>query len=445
MATAPEKVAWRTEPGSRAVLDIEIPEDEVTRAFDRAYTTLVRRVQVPGFRRGKAPRAVLERHVGTEALREEALKQLLPERYAEAVAQSGVSPIARPSFKVTDAPGGKGLHLTATVDIYPQVTLPEDPALNVSPESRPVTDAEVDRVLEDLRARQGYLVSAGGEAARRGDFVLLKVVDAPPGHDRLQPGKEVLVEVGGGLLPSEIEAMLEGVRPGDERTTAAAGTERAFVLQVLDVRRKELPPLDDAFARTVSDQPTLLALRTLLAERLTKERAESEERDLRERILDALLAQVTIDLPESMVEHEIEHMRGELSGRLRSRGLSLETYLRSQGKDEAGLRADLQPGAERRVQVRLVLDEVVRRDGLTLSEEEISAVVEKLAEESHEDVRKMQAWFAQGDRLAGLRENLLRQKAMRMLAERASGVADSSAPAASPPASTTQAPGESSG
>src|SRR5712691_1224057 len=110
MATAPAKMAWRTEPGSRAVFEIEIPEDEVSRAMDRAYVTLVKRVQVPGFRRGKAPRTVLERHVGVEILREEALKQLLPERYAQAVTEAGLSPVARPSFDVKDAPDGKGLH-----------------------------------------------------------------------------------------------------------------------------------------------------------------------------------------------------------------------------------------------------------------------------------------------------------------------------------------------
>src|SRR5205807_2593980 len=140
MATAPVKNAYRTEPGSRAVLEIEIAEDEVGRAMDRAFATLVQRVQVPGFRRGKAPRAVLERHVGTEA----------------------------------------------------------------------------------LRARHVHLVSAGDAAARRGDFVLLNVKRAPQEMKRLQPGKELLVEVGGGLLPAEVEAAVEGARPGDEWTAQPA-------------------------------------------------------------------------------------------------------------------------------------------------------------------------------------------------------------------------------
>lgn len=437
MATAAVKMAWRTEPGSRAVLDIEIAEEDVTQALDRAYASLVRRVAVPGFRRGKAPRSVLERHLGPQALREEALKELLPEQYAQAVVQAEISPVARPSFQVNEGPDGKGLRLTATVEVLPQVTLPDYHSIRVARESHPVTDADVDRVLDDLRLRHGRLVSAEGEAARRGDYVLLKVTRAPAGVERLQAGKEVLVEVGGGLLPAEVEAALEGAHASEPRTATPAGIEGTIELDVIDVRRKELPPLDDAFARLVSDESTLQGLRDKLRERLAGERADAEERDLRERVLDVVLSQVTIDLPESMVLHELEHTLEDLERRLRSRGLSLETYLRSQGKDSAGLRADLRPGAERRVRVRLLLDEVARRDGLTLTEEEIARAVENLAQESGDDVQKTQAWLAQGDRLAGLREHLLRQKAMMALVAGVSGMPEAGK---TPAASTPDAP-----
>ena len=446
MATAPVKMAWRTEPGSRAVFDIEIPEDEITRAMDRAYASLVKRVQVPGFRRGKAPRAVLEHHLGVETLREEAMKDLLPEHYAQAVRQAGVSPVARPSFEVQEGVEGKGVHFTATVDVYPRITLPDYRAVRVPRESHPVTDEDIGGVLEDLRARHGHLVGAGAEPARRGDYVLLKVTQAPQGLDRLQPGKELLVEVGGGLLPAEVEAVLEGARAGEDRTAQPSGAAGPVEVRVVDVRRKELPPLDDAFAGAVSDRSTLAALRELLRGRLAKERADAEERALRERVLEALLAQASIDLPESMVLHEVEHMVEELAGRLRSRGLSLETYLRSQEKDAATLQADLRPSAERRVRTRLLLEEVAKHEGLTPTEEEIATAVEKLAEESQEDIGKTKAWLAQGDRLAALQEHLLRQKAMAMLVALATGAqATGGAAAASRPAATTEAPGESAG
>ncbi len=442
MATATVKMTWRTEPGSRAVLDIEIPEQDVIQAMDQAYAALVRRVAVPGFRRGKAPRAVLERHLGQDALREEALKDLLPERYGQAVLQAGISPVSRPSFEVQNGPDGQGLRLIATVEVRPQLALPDYRAIRVSRDARPVSDEDVDRVLEDLRVRHGRLQSAEGEAARRGDYVLLRVASAPPGIERLQPGKEVLAEVGGGLLPAEVEAMLEGARAGERRSAPPAGHEGAVEVEVVDVRRKALPSLDDAFARTVSDQSTLGALRDGLRERLAKERTAVEERDLRERVLDAVLLQVTVDLPESMVVHEIDHMLEDLAGRLRSRGLNLETYLRSQAKDEASFRADLRPGAERRVRTRLLLDAVAREEGLAPTEEEMARAVENLAQESGEDVQKMRAWLVQGDRLAGLREYLLRQKAMALLVASAQESSEAGGSGEVPTAPTPDRPAE---
>ncbi|HLW60890.1 MAG TPA: trigger factor [bacterium] len=444
MATAPVKMAWRTEPGSRAVFEIEISEDEIARAMDAAYAALVKRVQVPGFRRGKAPRVVLERHLGPAALREEALNELLPERFAEAVRDAEVSPVARPTFDVKDAPEGKGLHLTAVVDVYPQITLPDCRALRVERETHPVTDADVDGVLEDFRARHGHLVPAGDEPARRGDYILLKVTRAPGGADRLQAGKELLVEVGGGLLPAEVEAVLEGARAGEDRTAQPAGAESPVEVHVVDVRRKELPALDDAFARTVSDQTTLPALRGVLRERLVAERAEAEERALRERVVDAVLAEARIELPESMVAHEVEHMIEDLTDRLRSKGLSLETYLRSQEKDEAALRMELRVGGERRIRTRLLLREIVKREAIVLTEEEISQGVENLAQESREDAGKTKAWLAQGDRLDALREHLLRQKAMATLVALASGAPVPGSVSTAPSlAAGAEAPGES--
>jgi trigger factor len=210
------------------------------------------------------------------------------------------------------------------------------------------------------------------------------------------------------------------------------------------VRRKELPPLDDAFARLVSEEPTLQALRERLRARLAAERADQEERDLRERVLDAVLSQAPFDLPESMVLHEMEHTLDDLNRRLRGRGLSLETYLRSQGKDEGGLRDDLRPAAERRVRVRLFLDEVAKHEGWTLTEEEMARAVENLAQESGEEVQKMQSWLAQGDRLAGLREHLLRQKAMTTLTAYASGTSGAGEVTA-PPIQIAETPDASAG
>lgn len=433
------KVEMRSEPASRVVLEIDVAEDAVARAMDQAYAQLVRRVQVPGFRRGKAPRPILERHIGADALREEALRELVPQQYSEAVAQTGVSPVARPSIEIKDAPGGKGLHLTATVDIYPTITLPDYRQIRVAPEHTAVTDADVDRAIEDIRARHGRLTSIA-EPARRGDFVLLTVVSAPAGHDRLQPGKELLVEVGGGLLPEAVEAALEGAPAGDERRAAIPGSDVPAVVRVADVRRKDLPPLDDAFAKAVSDRQTLAELREGLKERLAAERTADEARVRRERVLDAVLAQSTFDVPESLAAHEVEHMLGDLADTLRSRGLTLESYARAVGKDESALRADFREGALRRVRTRLLLETLAEREALSVSEEEMRGEVENLAAELKQDVAKVQGWLAEGGRQEALRETLLRRKAMAFLVDAVSGAGTPQTAGAAPEPASPSSP-----
>ncbi len=417
------KMAVRTEPGSRAVLEIEVPEEELARAMDQAYVSLVQKVSVPGFRRGKAPRVILERHLGHGSIREEALRKLVPAQYAEAVSQSGIAPIADPSIDIQDGQDGKGLRLTATVDVYPKVTLPDYAAIQVERESHPLTDAEVDGALEDVRTRHGRLARAPEAAAQRGDFVLLTVTASPPGLERLQSGKELLVEIGGGLLPPEVEAALEGARAGDTRTASLEGDTGTVTVTVRvdDVRRKELPPLDDAFAKTVSDQPTLAALRDGLRTRLVHERAVEELAALQDRVVDAVLAQTTMDLPASLVDHEVDHLLDELKERLQSRGLTLEGYLRGQEKDEASLRAELRPRGERRVRVRLLLEAVAEREALTVSEEEMSDEVRKLAAELGKDIPSVEAWLAERGRRQGLREVVTRRKAVVRLLEVVAG------------------------
>jgi len=258
----------------------------------------------------------------------------------------------------------------------------------------------------------------------------------------MQAGKELLVEVGGGLLPAEVEAALEGARAGEERTVPVASGAGDVSVRVTDVRRKELPPLDDEFARKVSDQTTLAALRDGVRAQISREREERELSALQDRVVDAVLAQTTMELPESLVEHEIEHVLEDLSGRLQSRGMTLEAYLRSVNKDEAAFRAEVRPRAERRVRVRVLLEAVTEREGLTVSEEEMADEVKKLAAELQQDVPNVEKWLDEGGRRDGMRAGLLRRKAVDTLVEAVAGAAPApraDEPAAEPAAATPPA------
>lgn len=415
------KVEWRRESPSRAVLDVEVPVGEVSREVEAAAARLARQVRVPGFRPGRAPRAVLERYVGRDEIYGEALEGLVAAAYRRAIAEAGVVPVGRPEFEVPALDETRPLRFTARVDIAPQVDPGDYPAVRVPYAAPVVTDADVDAAIDDLRRRRGRLVSVQARA-ERGDFVLVRPTTVD-GVERFAVGREVLVELGAGVLPSEVEAGLEGVAAGDERTLTVGEAGR-LVVTVLDVRRRELPPLDDAFARAVGNVASLDELRAQLRQRLEREAVARAQEAYEEQVLTAVLERATVELPVSMVEHELDHLVEELQESLQRRGFTLERYLASSGQGLDGLRAELRPRAERRLRMRLVLDEIAKREGVTPTQEEIAAEEEKLAADLQLDLPRVRDWLAEGTRRDAMLAVLRRRKTVAALVARARGEVD---------------------
>lgn len=411
------KVEWRREPQSRAVLEIEIPADQVAGEVRDAAARLARRVRVPGFRPGKTPRMVLERYVGRDELYGEALDALVESGYRKAVAEAGVLPVGRPEFEVPPLDEAGPLRFVARVDILPQVDPGEYDKVRVPFQPPEVTDAHVDAALEDLRRRRGRLVSVPEARAATGDFVLIRPT-AVEGTDRFQADREVLVELGGGVYPPEVEQVLEGAAAGEARTATLTGGGR-LEAQVVDVKRRELPPLDDAFARSLGGASGLDELRTRLRERLAAEAAAEAQEAYEEQVLGAVLQGAAVDLPASMIEHETEHLAADVEASLRRRGYTLERYLARAGKDLEGLRQELRPRAERRLRARLVLDEIALREGLAPTQEEIGAEEEKVAADLKQDLARVREWLEAEGRRGAMVAMLRRRKTVTALVARA--------------------------
>jgi trigger factor len=413
------KVEVRREAPARAILEVEIPPEVVRQGLERAVQRVNQRVEIPGFRRGRAPRSLLVRHVGWEAISDEAVKLLVPTAYTEAVRQSGLRPLAQPDIQVDDVVEGQPLRFVATVDLVPEVVLGDYRSIRIDPADPQVTDADVDAAVEDLRARHARLESVP-EAAAGGDYVLIRTVEVAGGASRLLPGRQYLVEIGGGVYPVELESALAGVRAGDRRTVTLDGGAEVTV-EVVDVKRRRLPELTDDFARTAAGVASVDQLREQLRERLGHQARERARRQNEERVLEALLARARVDLPARLVDHEVEHLVDDLTESLARRGLTLERYLQVQGKTDAQLREELRPVAERRVRTRLVLDEVARAEGIDLSQEEIDREVENVARDLRQDLPQVRQWLERSGRLDGLRAALRRQKALAWLAALAQG------------------------
>lgn len=414
------RVDVRKEAPSRAILEVELPPESVSQGMDRALARLNQRVDIPGFRRGRAPKTLLERYVGKDTVVEEAVKLLVPDAYTQAVRQSGVRPIAQPDIKVDQVEEGKPLRFVATVDLVPEIRLGDYKAIRIQRTEPTVTDADVDTAVADLRARHARLESGGGRPADQGDYVLIRVVEVTGAQDRFIAGKEYLVEVGGGAYPAELESALAGAEAG-RRGTATLGEGASVTYEVMDVKRRTLPDLTDEFAKTAAGVDSVQALRDMLRGRMQSEAQERAQQEDERKAVEALLAGTTMELPASLVDHELLHLIADLADSLGRRGITLERYLQTQEKTEEQLRAELRPAAEKRLRTQLALDELARTQGLQPSQEEIDREAENVARGSQQDVARVREWLAQSGRLDALTAALRRRKALAYLVATARG------------------------
>jgi trigger factor len=410
------KVEWRREAPSRAVLEVEVPAEEVSRGVSAAAARLARKVRVPGFRPGKAPRAVLERYVGRNELYAEATESLVSSAYHHALHEVGVIPVGRPEFDVAALDETKPLTFKATVDVNPEVEPGAYDQVRVPFETPAVAESDVDAAIEEIRKRRGKLVSAGDAKAAPGDFVLIRP-SSVQGTDRFQPGREVLVELGAGVYPAGIEEGFIGAGATDEREVSF-GDGGKLAATVVDVKRRELPAVDDAFAKAVGDLDSVDALRGRVRDRITTEASTRAEDAHEERVLSTVIDGATIELPVSLVEHETDHLVGELAESLQRRGFTIERYLASVEKDMAGLREEMRPRAERRLKVRFVLDEIARREGLVPTQEEIAEEEEKVAADLKLDMARVKEWLDGEGRRETMLSLLRRRKTVQHLIAR---------------------------
>lgn len=413
------KVEVRREPGSRAVLEVEVPRERVDEAVDRAIARLGRRTSVPGFRRGRAPRVILERYLGRDVVYDAALEELIPEVLREAAEQAGIRPISRPRVDVGEVVAGQPLRLRATVEVLPQVRLPDYRSLRIPRPPVTVGDEEVERAIEAMRARFAQLVPKDGPA-EAGEFVLIRVEEAPEGEERYAPGKEILVELGAEGTPPELGEALRGAVPG-QTVEVPGNADKRLRVSVVGVRCRELPPLDDAFAQEAGGQPTLEALRADVRARLVADAERRAAEAYEEEVVRTVVDQAEVDLPESLVHAEIHELLEDLARRLGQQGMTVERYLALVGKTMDQLHQEYQGIAQRRIRTRLILDRIAEAEGLEPTEEELAEAVENLAQDLGQEVDRVRAWLREGDRMEAFRIRLRRRKAIAFLVTVASG------------------------
>ena len=382
-------VATRAEPGSRVVLEIEVPPAEVDRHFATAYRHVAERTKVPGFRPGKAPRHVIDRFVGRASVIAEAIDHLVNDSYDAALDQTTVVPLDQPQVDIDSATVVEGatVHFTATVAIRPEVALGAYTGYPFSLDPVEVTAVQVEAVISDLQQQQATLRPVDDRGAATGDVAAVKFIgsiDGEPfeggsadrlplviGEDRMIPGWEDHLV---GMRIAETKGFDIGF-PNDYRVEDLRGKRAHFEVTLLDMRERLLPDVDDEFARSVGEVDNVDALRVEIRDALTRRGEEEARHRFADRIVDFATSNATVELPEVMIANEIEIMRDELRSRLAQQRLGMEQYLEMARQSPEELATELREPASRRVKSLLVLSAIAEAEGIDASDQEIDAEI----------------------------------------------------------------------
>ena len=391
-------------PKSTVLLEVELPPERLDRSIDDAVRRLAKRVRVPGFRPGKAPRPVLERHLGPGVVLDEAVEHLVDDAYREAVLESGLFPLTNPDVEVVQAEQGKPLIFKATIQVRPDVQLGDYKHFNFRPEIDTIDDKRVDEVIGELRDQYATLAPVEDRGAKDGDYAVIAFEgsrDGVPfeggssermplilGQERLIPGFEANL-VG---LAVDGKTDFDITFPEDYPETELAGQQAHFAVELKELREKVLPKLDDDFIASLGDFKDLPELRADIQTRLERNAIDRARHGFADRIIDYAVANATLELPDILVDQEVEVMHDEFRASMARQGITEEAYLKAVEKTDADLHADFRPGAEKRVRTLLVLSKVADEEGATVSDAEVEAEV-KRGRDRYPDDQKLLAYF----------------------------------------------------
>ena len=412
------------EKGSAKVV-VEIGKDEFETALGKAYAKAKKNIMVPGFRKGKAPRKVVEAMYGATVFYEDAINEIFPDIYDSAIKSQELKAVGAPSIANMETPEEGGVVLTLSTELYPEVTLGAYKGIEVPKTPVSVTKAEVDAEIQKLVDRNARIETVD-RPAKKGDTVILDF----EGFDNGVPFKggkaeKYSLKLGTGSFVPGFEEALEGVTAGEEKdvdvtfptdyTPELAGKPVVFKCKIHEVKETITPEVDDEFAKDVSEFDTLAALRKDLKAKLTKDRQDEADRAFENAAVELAASNMTCDIPACMIDEQVDKHLEQFSYQLQSQGMKLEDYQKMIGADTNALRANMRPMAETTVRSNVLLSEIVHAENIEVSDEEIDAEIAKLAEQYKMEVEKVKELV---DR-ASIKSDLAGRKAVKLIVDNA--------------------------
>ncbi len=413
---------------SMAKLTIEVPAKELDLALDKAYKKNRNKIAMPGFRKGKAPRAMIEKMYGAEIFFEDAANILVPDAYEDAAKESGLEIVSQPEIAVEQIEKGQSFIFTATVAVKPEVTLGEYKGIEVESKEAGVTDEEIEEEINKVRENNSRMITIEDRAVEDGDTVTIDF-DGYVDGEQFEGGmaEDYSLVIGSHTFIDNFEEQLIGKNIGDDvevnvtfpdqyQAEELRNKEALFKVKINAIKMKELPDADDEFAQEVSDFDTLDEYKEDLRKKLLENKEAALKREKEEEVVGAIIENAQMDIPDPMVNAQTQQMTQEFAQRLQSQGLSLEQYMQLTGMTPQKMLEELKPQALKRIQSRLVLEAVVAAENIEASEEDFDKEIENMAEMYNMEADKLRDLVGE-DEKEQIRMDIAVQKAVDFVVE----------------------------
>ena len=393
-----------------AKLTIEVSAEDLEKALQNAYNKQKKNISVPGFRKGKVPRQMVEKMYGPEVFYEDAANALIPEAYAKAYDECELTLASQPEIEVTQIEKGKPFIFTALVAVRPEVKLGEYKGVEVDKYSNRVTAKEIDAKLEEERNKNARTITVEGRPVQNDDEVILDFegfVDGVPFEGG--KGENYNLTIGSGTFIPGFEEQLIGVEaekevevnvtfPEDYHSEDLKGKAATFKCTVHEIKAKELPELDDEFAAEVSEFDTLEELKADIKAKIKDQKVAEGKKAQEDQAIDAVIAASEMDIPEAMVKTEARQMVESFAQRIQQQGLTMDQYMQFTGMTVDKMLEEMMPQAEKRIQTRLVLEAIVDAENITISDEKLDEEVAKMAEMYSMKAEELKSYMGEGEK-----------------------------------------------
>ena len=411
---------------NRVKIAFDIEAERFDAALEKAYLKVRNRVSIPGFRKGRAPRKLIENYYGEGILYEEAFDLVFDEVYGPAVEENKIDVVDHPEIDVQQIGSGKNLQFTCTVYTVPDVKLGEYKGVAVKKEHTLVTDAEVDAKVEEARHKQATQEKVEDRAVREGDTVNLDYagsIDGVAFAGGTAQGQTL--KIGSHTFIPGFEEQMVGMNLGEEKdlqvkfpedygASDLAGKDAVFHVKVNEITEEKVPELDDEFAKDISEFDTLDEYRADIRKKLEAEAAARDEDSFTNAVIEKVVSNAEVDIPDAMIERQIDSMVRDFEYRLRAQGLKMEDFMKYTGQDEKQFRDTYREQAEKSVRAHLVLSEIEKAESIQATDEEIDAEIAKLAPQTGKTLDELKATFTENDR-EYFKGDAVREKAIKML------------------------------